>query len=102
MESGRTVPATTCIDGSACVCDALTGHLVAEPFFHNAENRRAEFSPDGRRLLTASFDGTVKVWDLVSLRPPLPAPDWLPAVAESLGGKRVGPKDSLEAVPGNS
>jgi WD40 repeat protein len=94
--------ATTCTDGSARVWDAFTGRLVAEPFVHNAENRRAEFSPDGRRLLTASFDGTVKVWDLVSLRPPLPAPDWLPALAESLGGKRVGPKDSLESVPGDS
>jgi WD40 repeat protein len=93
--------ATTCVDGSARVWDAFTGHLVAEPFVHNAENRRAEFSPDGRRLLTASFDGTVKVWDLVSLRAPLPAPDWLPVLAESLGGKRVGPKDSLESVPGD-
>jgi WD40 repeat protein len=94
--------ATTCLDGSARVWDAFTGHLVAEPFTHNAENRRVEFSPDGRRLLTASFDGTVKIWDLALLQPPLPAPDWLPALAESLGGKRLGPKDSLESVPGDS
>jgi WD40 repeat protein len=94
--------ATTCVDGLARLWDAFTGHLVAEPFVSNQENRRAEFSPDGRRLLTASLDGTAKVWDLVLLRPPLPAPDWLPALAESLGGKRVGPKDSLESVPGDS
>jgi WD40 repeat protein len=94
--------ATTCIDGSAHVWDAFTGHLVAEPFSHNAENRRAEFSPDGQRLLTASFDGTVKVWDLPLLRPPLPVPEWLPLLAESLGGKRLGPKDSLESVPGDA
>jgi WD40 repeat protein len=94
--------ATTCIDGSACVWDASTGHLLAEPFLHDAENRRAEFSPDGRHLLTASFDGTVKVWDLVLLRPPLPVPGWLPSLAESLGGKQVGPKDSLESVPGDA
>jgi WD40 repeat protein len=94
--------ATTCTDGSARVWDAKTGHLVTEPFVHQGEVRRAEFSPDGRRLLTASFDGTVKVWDLALLRPPLPVPDWLPMLAESLGGKRLGPKDSLESVPGDA
>jgi WD40 repeat protein/serine/threonine protein kinase len=91
--------ATTCTDGSARVWDAFTGHLVAHPFCHDGEVRRAEFSPDGQRLLTAGFDGTAKVWDLVLLRPPLPVPDWLPALAESLGGKRIGPRDSLESVP---
>jgi WD40 repeat protein/predicted Ser/Thr protein kinase len=96
--------ATTCIDGSARIWEAFTGHLVAEPFTHQQgkEVRRAEFSPDGRRLLTASYDGTVKVWDLTFLRPPVPAPDWLPDLAEALGGKRIGAKDALESVPGNS
>jgi WD40 repeat protein/serine/threonine protein kinase len=94
--------ATTCTDGAARVWDALTGHLVAQPFRHNGEVRRAEFSPDGQRLLTAGYDGAVKVWDLSFLRPPLPVPDWLPILAESLGGKRIGPRDSLESVPGES
>jgi hypothetical protein len=94
--------ATTCADGSARVWDAKTGHLLAESFVHQAEVRRAEFSPDGRRLLTASFDGTVKLWDLAFLRPPLPVPDWLPLLAESLGGKRLGSKDSLESLPGDT
>jgi hypothetical protein len=51
--------------------------MVAEPFAHakGKEVRRAEFSPDGRKLLTASFDGAVKLWDLVLLRPP-PRADW--------------------------
>jgi WD40 repeat protein len=92
--------ATTC--DAARVWDALTGHLVAQPFHHNGEVRRAEFSPDGQRLLTAGWDGAVKVWDLSLLRPPLPVPDWLPVLAESLGGKRIGPRDSLESVPGDS
>jgi len=42
--------ATTCTDGSARVWDARRGRLVAEPFSHPAEVRRAEFSPDGRRV----------------------------------------------------
>ena len=93
---------TTCTDGSARIWDAATGHLVAEPFSHEDELRRAEFSPDGQRLLTASYDGRIKVWDLTLLRPPLPVPEWLCDLAESLVGKRIGPKDSVESVPGNS
>ncbi len=94
--------ATTCTDGSARVWDARTGHLVSEPFVHRAELRRAEFSPDGRRLLTASLDGTAKIWELDFIRPPVPVPDWLPELAESLVGKRIGAKDAPESVPGNS
>jgi len=95
--------ATTCTDGSARIWDAFTGHLVAEPFSHQTgkEVRRAEFSPDGRRLLTASFDGTIKIWELTFLRPPVPAPDWLPELAEALGGKRIGVKDAPESVAGD-
>src|SRR5262245_616721 len=96
--------ATTCIDGSARIWDAFSGHLIAEPFSHQPgkEVRRAEFSPDGRRLLTASFDGTAKIWDLHLLRPPMPTPDWLPELAESLVGKRIGARDAPVSVPGDS
>jgi WD40 repeat protein len=94
--------ASICTDGAARIWDSRSGHLAAEPFLHQKEVRRAEFSPDGRRLLTASFDGTVKVWDLVLLRPPVPVPDWLPDLAESLGGKRIGSNDASESVAGDS
>jgi WD40 repeat protein len=95
--------ATTCDDGAARVWDARTGQLAAQPFRNGDDQlRRAEFSPDGQRLLTAGFDGTAKIWDLALLRPPLPVPDWLALLAESLGGKRIGPKDSLESVPGDA
>jgi WD40 repeat protein len=92
--------ATTCMDGSARVWDARTGHLVSEPFVHQKEVRRAEFSPDGRQLLTASLDGTAKIWELDFIRPPVPVPDWLPELAESLVGKRINSKDAPESVPG--
>jgi WD40 repeat protein len=96
--------ATTCTDGKARIWDAATGRLLSEPFAHQPDKqvRRAEFSPDGRRLLTASLDGTIKIWDLALLRPPLPAPSWLPELAEALGGKRVGPRDALVTVSADS
>jgi WD40 repeat protein/serine/threonine protein kinase len=94
--------ATTCTDGAARVWHARSGHLAAEPFWHRKEVRRAEFSPDERRLLTASFDGTVKIWELVLLRPPVPVPDWLPDLAESLGGKRIGTEEAPKSISGDS
>jgi len=95
---------TICLDGAARIWEPFTGHMVAEPFAHQkgVEVRRAGFSPDGRRFLTSSFDGTIKIWDLTHVRPPVPAPDWLPELAEALGGKRVGAKEILEPVPGDS
>jgi WD40 repeat protein/serine/threonine protein kinase len=95
--------ATSCTDGSARIWEPFTGHLMCEPFTHQPgkEVRRVAFSPDGGRLLTASYDGTIKIWDLAFLRPPIPAPDWLPDLAETLGGKRIGAKDAPESVPGD-
>ena len=96
--------ATSCVDGTARIWDVATGHLAAEPFTHEKgkEVRRVAFSPDGRRLLTASYDGRIKIWDLTLVRPPVPVPDWLPDLAEALGGKRIGPKEAPETVPGDS
>jgi WD40 repeat protein len=93
--------ATICTDGGARIWDAETGHLVSEPFLHQKEVRRADFSPDGQRLLTASFDGTVKIWELGLLRPPVPVSDWLPDLAESLVGKRIGARDTPQSIPGD-
>jgi len=95
--------ATICMDGAARIWDPATGHLVVEPFFHEKgkQVRRAGFSPDGRRFLSSSFDGTMKMWELTFLHPPT-RPDWLPELAEALGGKRIGPKDIPEPVPGDS
>jgi WD40 repeat protein/tRNA A-37 threonylcarbamoyl transferase component Bud32 len=38
-------------------------------FFHQAAVRDAEFSPDGRAVVTSSDDGTARVWDVFSGRP---------------------------------
>src|SRR5262249_11205133 len=42
--------------------DATTGELIAARA-HAADVKSALFSPDGQRILSASSDGTAKLWD---------------------------------------
>src|SRR5437867_12682757 len=46
----------------AKVRDAVRGTLVAAFEGHDSELKSAAFSPDGTRVLTASLDGTAKLW----------------------------------------
>jgi WD40 repeat protein/serine/threonine protein kinase len=46
------------------VCDATTGAEVLTLRGHSSEVRSVAYDPDGKRLASASKDGTVKVWDL--------------------------------------
>ena len=46
-----------------------TGHQVIPALRHNDGVPYAEFSPDGRRILTASFDKTARVWDAKTGQP---------------------------------
>jgi WD40 repeat protein len=43
--------------------DAVTGRPLAVLGGHTNEVTHVEFSPDGRRLVTASFDQTARLWD---------------------------------------
>ena len=48
------------------VWDNDTGELLASMAGHSKTVDPASFSPDGRRVLSASMDGTAKVWDAES------------------------------------
>jgi WD40 repeat protein/tRNA A-37 threonylcarbamoyl transferase component Bud32 len=64
------------------VWDVASGELVAD----------AAFSPDGRRIVTASADGLARVWDVASGEPvgaPLRHQAWVYQASFSPDGKRV-------------
>jgi hypothetical protein len=50
------------------VWDAGTGQLLRKIAGHSHRLGTVVFSPDGRRIATASFDRTIKVWDTDTLR----------------------------------
>lgn len=45
----------------------------AQVWFHDARIQHAEFSPDGRFAVTASYDGTARVWNVATGEPVGPA-----------------------------
>jgi WD40 repeat protein/tetratricopeptide (TPR) repeat protein len=57
--------------GAARFLDASTGKPIGPPMEHGGPVVSALFSPDGRHLLTASEDGSARVWSL-------PQPDRIP------------------------
>lgn len=53
----------------AQVWDARNGQPLIGSFKHEGVVNSAHFSPDGKRIVTASQDGTVRVWDAQSGKP---------------------------------
>jgi WD40 repeat protein/uncharacterized caspase-like protein len=63
---GRWIAAGSSLGPLACVWDAATGRLVQTLRGHRAPSpiTAVEFSADAQRILTASEDGTARLWDL--------------------------------------
>ena len=53
---------------SVVIRDATSGRVLHTLIGHTADVVCAAFSPDGRRLATASFDRTIKLWDMATGR----------------------------------
>src|SRR5215831_5052792 len=65
-----------------------------EPMRHQDVVPAANFSQDGRRIVTASSDKTARVWD-VAVDLDLRLPSWVPELAEALGGHKFNEEGRL-------
>jgi tetratricopeptide (TPR) repeat protein len=54
----------------------------------------AQFSPDGKRIVTAADDGTARIWDIAPSAENQPA--WLPQLAEAISGLTINKQGLLE------
>jgi len=57
------------VDNSATIIDTGSGEPVGEPLKHSLPITVASFSPDSKRVLTASADRTARVWDAATGSP---------------------------------
>lgn len=89
--------ATGSESGTVRLWDAMTGSALTDAFPMSSGVVDLEFSPKGDELLMVTRAGDVEVYDL--FRPDLPAPHWLPDLAEAVGGQRLGENGMLQPVP---
>jgi tetratricopeptide (TPR) repeat protein len=74
------------------VWDAQTGQALTEPLKHGSSVYSAQFSPDGKWVVTASADSTARVWDAQTGQPltePLKHAGWVNSARFSPDGKRL-------------
>ena len=74
------------------VSDTETGEEIHRLNWHQAAVNSVAISPDGRRIVSASHDHSVVVWDLEAGRPIHPIAEhhrWVRSVAVSPDGRRI-------------
>lgn len=97
------------IDKYASVWDTLSSQPLTEEFIPESSARSgplrffdpmfsSDIDAEGEWIASAGNDGTVHVWE--PLNPPLPAPEWLATLAETIGGERLNQRGLLESADG--
>jgi WD40 repeat protein/predicted Ser/Thr protein kinase len=84
-------------DGVATLRDTGTGLVMNDPFRHGAAVHDARVNADGTRLLMVGADQAVSVWEIDQV--PVPAPSWLPDLAEAIAGERTDVAELMQPVP---
>jgi serine/threonine-protein kinase len=51
------------------LCDVATGHIVRRFVGHQRNVTAAAFAPNGKRMVSASWDGTLRIWDVATGAP---------------------------------
>lgn len=82
--------------GAAFLVDAKTGQLVAPPFEQFGSINRAYFDNATKRILTASHDSTLRIWNLVQDQR---SADEIGKYSTVLTGKQISDDYNLTSVP---
>ncbi len=77
--------------------DAGTGQALSPPLTHQGPVFQATFSPDGRRVVTASADKTARVWDVSLEERPRPTGCGSPSCSPANRLDRYGAAEPLSS-----